>query len=152
MTVETRQFAVKDILTELVEKEQGMASALMDFCTSDDEIDDERLACKGRVCQILDALHTSTVVIATASKRKAKAPAGGSSTNTTHPGPLTCNLGHKSTVEELAAYQPNQVLSAAGTSRQDLVADHAVPELLAGLAQASATRSDLTLERVAHAL
>ena len=81
MTVETRQFAVKDILTELVEKEQGMASALMDFCTSDDEIDDERLACTGRVCQILDALHTSTVVIATASKRKAKAPAGGSSTN-----------------------------------------------------------------------
>ena len=48
--------------------------------------------------------------------------------------------------------QPNQVLSAADTSRQDLVADHAVPELLAGLAQASATRSDLTLERVAHAL
>ena len=72
MTVETRQFAVKDILTELVEKEQGMAAALMDFCTSDDEIDDERLACTDRVCQILDALHTSTVVIATASKRKAK--------------------------------------------------------------------------------
>ena len=141
MTVETRQFAVKDILTELVEKEQGMAAALMDFCTSDDEIDDERLACKGRVCQILDALHTSTVVIATASKRKAKAPAGGSSTNHHPPwAQLTCNLGHKSTVEELAAYQPNQVLSAAGTSRQDLVADHAVPELLAGLAQASATR------------
>ena len=36
MIVETRQFAVKDILTELVEKEQGMA-----FCTSDDEVDDE---------------------------------------------------------------------------------------------------------------
>ena len=35
MTVETRRFAVKGILTELVEKEQGMASALMDFCTSD---------------------------------------------------------------------------------------------------------------------
>ena len=55
-------------------------------------------------------------------------------------------------MEELTAYQPNQVLSAADTSRQDLVADHAVPELLAGLAQASATRSDLTLVRVAHAL
>jgi hypothetical protein len=90
VTVETRQFAVKDILTELVEKEQGMAAALMDFCTSDDEIDDERLACTGRVCQILDALHTSTVVIATASKRKAKAPAGGSSTN--HHPPWAANL------------------------------------------------------------
>jgi len=43
-------------------------------------------------------------------------------------------------VEELAAYQPNQVLGAADPSRQDLVADDAVPELLAGLAQASATR------------
>ena len=95
-----------------------MAAALMDFCTSDDEIDDERLACTGRVCQILDALHTSTVVIATASKRKVKAPAGGSSTNHHPPwAQLTCNLGHKSTVEELAAYQPNQVLSAADTSR-----------------------------------
>ena len=53
VSVEKRQFAVKDILTELVEKE-GMAAALTDFGTSDDE----RLACTRRVCKILDGFHT----------------------------------------------------------------------------------------------
>ena len=53
MTVETRQFAVKDFLTDLVAKEPDMAAALTDFGTTDEE----KLACTRRVCALLEAFH-----------------------------------------------------------------------------------------------
>ena len=115
MRVEKRQFAVKDILTELVEKEPGMAAALTDFGTTDDE----HHACTRRVCTILDGFHASTLVLGSApnkSKRKAKAggAAGGSASSNPPPTPRTpAKVALRSGVEELAAYQRSQVHSAA---------------------------------------
>ena len=116
LTLEKRQFAVLAILTELVQKE-GMAAALTDFGTTDEE----HLACARRVCTLLDAFHTSTVVIPAAKTkgRARKAPAGdsagGSSSSNPPPTPRTpsTKVALKSGAEELAAYQPSQVRSAA---------------------------------------
>ena len=147
VTVEKRQFAVKDILTELVEKE-GMAAALTDFGTSDDE----RLACTRRVCKILDGFHTSTVVIATAPRRKATAggsAGGSSSTNPPPPTPRTpAKVRLKSSVEELAAYQPGQVHSAA-----ELLGKNSSPIMQSqNFSPASRKRFRDTLDQVAAAL
>ena len=149
VTVEKRQFAVKEILTELVEKE-GMAAALMGFGTSDNE----HIACTRRVCKILDGFHTSTVVIAAASKRKATAggAAGGSSSSNPPPTPRTprtpAKVALRSKVEELAAYQRNQVHSAA-----ELLGKSSSPIMQSqNISPASRKRFRDTLDQVAVAL
>ena len=71
------------------------------------------------MCTILDGFHTSTLVLGTApNSRKRKAPAvgaaGGSSSSNPPPTPRTpARVALRSGVEELAAYQRNQVHSAA---------------------------------------
>ena len=112
VTIEKRQFAVKGILTELVKKEPSMAAALTDFGTTDEE----KLACTRRVCALLEAFHTSTLVLPKQKpkpKAKAKPAAGGSSSSDPPPPTTPAKVPLKSKVEELAAYVPSQVHSAA---------------------------------------
>ena len=78
LTIEKRQFAVKAILTELVEKELSMAAALTDFGTSDDT----QIACTRLVAAAADAqpaaaavaLAAATVPVAAARRRRRRRP------------------------------------------------------------------------------